>query len=34
LTAQNGKGDNAASGGNVTYYLVLSAAQKAGRTTP
>ena len=32
LTAANGKGDNAAAGGNVKYYLTVSASQKAGRT--
>jgi hypothetical protein len=32
MTAQNGKGDNAAAAGNVKYYLTVSAAQQAGRT--
>jgi hypothetical protein len=33
LTAANGKGDNAAGLGQVQYYLVVTAAQKTGRTT-
>jgi hypothetical protein len=33
LTAANARGDNSAALGQVTYYMVVTAAQKAGRTT-
>jgi len=33
INAANGKGDDAAALGSLTYYLTITAAQKAGRTT-